>query len=186
MSLTPEVFQRPMDRLKALAFKNIIPGWATPLQNIRKHFRSSQVAWKIKKIYQRNDGPDTHVGCSGCIPWANLFVEVFKSFKYFTHVLTGATSREMYSFTDISGRMMENHFAKQEGHGKGICSDFLGHAGAARGSSRQSVRDRRDIPLSNIPILFLHIRPEGAQLGNSQFHLEKTIWKWRLMHGVLF
>ena len=37
-------------------------------------------------------------------------------------------------FTDISGRMVENHFAKQEGHSRGISSDFL----HARGCSRQS------------------------------------------------
>ena len=75
-------------------------------------FRSSQVAWKIKK-YQRNDGPDTHVGCSRCIPWADLFVEVFKSFKYLTHVLGATSSREMYSF--------RFHWYQRENGGKPFC-----------------------------------------------------------------
>ena len=115
MSLTPEVFQRPMDRLKALAFKNIIPGWATPLQNIRKHFRYLSIipSGLENKKYQRNDGPDTHVGCSRCIPWADLFVEVFKSFKYLTHVLGATSSREMYSF--------RFHWYQRENGGKPFC-----------------------------------------------------------------
>ena len=85
MSLTPEVFQRPMDRLKALAFKNIIPGWATPLQNIRKHFRYLSIipsGLENKKISTKLTKRRTRYSC-----WLQQMYSMSRSIRWSLQVL---------------------------------------------------------------------------------------------------